>query len=297
MLRLNSDLIQYLPDWFREIIDYQEICKTESEKFSALADEINAVAENYFFQTMDTHAVEQWEQIFNIVANPLTEDLEFRRGRVLNRISLNTPFTLAFLYQKLDQFIGEGNWRVEVDYANYTLYIFSSAENQKWASEVSYTVNKIKPAHIVFTNSPIINAGIVLDETVSLAKREWNYKLGIWKLGLKPFVTFGEKEVIAMPSQTKIEPELLNDTAAAIADNVASARINGTITISEVTKSSSVNITTITYTVTPEMTKVVTKVELLDSDKNVLTTSPVYVPLATEPILLTHEITTEEATV
>ena len=75
-MRLNSNICEYLPYWFRDILDYQEICQTESEKFEALADEINAVADNYFFQTMDTGAVSMWEKVFNIVPNPSTETVQ-----------------------------------------------------------------------------------------------------------------------------------------------------------------------------------------------------------------------------
>ena len=76
-----------LPDWFAQILDFQEVMNAEQPSFDALADEIIAVADNFFFQTMDSSAIAQWEGIFNIVANPSTETMDFRRDRVLNRIS------------------------------------------------------------------------------------------------------------------------------------------------------------------------------------------------------------------
>ena len=107
-IELDSDLLELLPPWYREILDYQQICQTEQGQFEALADEVVGVADNFFFQTMDENAVSQWEQIFGIVPDPSTEPLEFRRVRVLNRVSTRPPFTLAFLYQKLDELIGPG---------------------------------------------------------------------------------------------------------------------------------------------------------------------------------------------
>ena len=133
---LDADLLALLPPWYREVLDYQEICGTEQAQFEALADEIVSVADNFFFQTMDERAVSQWEQVFRIVPNPAAESLEFRRARILNRISTRPPFTLGFLYQKLDELIGVGAWTVHMDYPNYTLYIESSAEinsmPQRW---------------------------------------------------------------------------------------------------------------------------------------------------------------------
>lgn len=156
---LDTDMLSLLPPWYREILDYQQICQTEEAQFTALANEINGVADNFFFQTMDISAVSQWERIFGITPNLDTDTLEFRRARVLNRISTRPPFTLGFLYQKLDELIGPGEWTVTVDYPNYTLYIESSAENQLYATEVAYTINRIKPAHIVYVNTPYTRSG------------------------------------------------------------------------------------------------------------------------------------------
>ena len=290
MLELNSNIIEYLPTWFRNILDYQALCTTESQQMEALAQAVQTVADNFFFQTMDENAVQMWEQIFSIVPNPQTETLAFRQQRLINRIQMQPPFTLQFLYNKLDQLIGPGEYAINIDYPNYTLYILSSAENQSYAAEVSYTIGRIKPAHIVYINQPYTADGMNLMERVSLSELVWNYKLGSWGLGLLPFTSTQEKEVIVVPSVYSIQNELLNDTATAVSENVASAQINGTIPISAIDKSTSGNVAQITYTVTPEQTTLITQVALLDSSGNVLTTSPVYVPV-TGNTILTHKIT------
>lgn len=289
MWQLDTDLLRYLPYWFRRILDFQEICKTESAQMEALAAAINAVADNFFFQTMDEGAVSTWEKIFGIVPNPQTETLDFRRQRVLNRVSMQPPFTLGFLYQKLDQIIGKGKYEIHVDYPNYTLYILSSAENQSYATEVSYTVGRIKPAHIVFINQPFVANKLTLGETVALSALVWQYRLGSWGLGLTPFVLTEDKEVVVVPSNYSVQQELLEDTAKAIPPNVTSARINGSIVISSLDRTTVGNVAQVQYTVTAEQTTLVTQIELLDSDGNVLTTSPVYVPV-TEPAIFTHKI-------
>ena len=192
---LEITLLEQLCPWYRKILDYQEICRTEQVCFDALAELINQVADNFFFQTMDESAIVQWENIFHIIPDPLRESLEFRRARVLNRISLKTPFTLGFLYQRLDELIGRGKWKVTVDYLNYTLYIESSGKNQLYASEVAFTIGKIKPAHIVYVNTPVIETGLLLSEAVErMDAFTWNYRLGAWALGELPFATEGNKE-------------------------------------------------------------------------------------------------------
>ena len=295
-IELDTQLCQQLPPWYREVLDYQQICQTETAQFEALAQEITGVADNFFFQTMGLSGVEMWEQIFGIVPNPQTEDLEFRRYRVLNRITTKPPYTLGFLYQKLDELIGPGLWEVTVDYPNYTLYIESSAQNQNYAQEVAFTINRIKPAHIVYVNTPFIQSGILLSEQIERLIRTYNYKLGSWALGALPFATDGENEVVKLPETPSIQQALLTGVADFVSGDVASARINGTISITALSKSVSGNILTITYTVANTQTTEITSAELLDGDGNVLTSSQVYVPVG-DSIVMKHTIPVNEGVI
>lgn len=290
---LDTGLLDLLPPWYREVLDYQVLCSAEETVFDALAEEIVGVADNFFFQTMDEGAVAQWESIFGIVPNPQTEDLDFRRYRVLNRISTRPPYTLGFLYQKLDELIGPGLWEVTVDYPNYTLYIESSAQNQNYASEVAFTINRIKPAHIVYVNTPFVQSGLLLSEEIERAVRTWNYKLGSWALGALPFATDGEHEVIKMPDTPSVQQALLTGVAGFVSGDVASARINGTVPITDLTKSVSGSVLTITYTVSSTQATEITSVELLDADGNALTSSQVYVPVG-DSIVMKHTIPVAE---
>ena len=295
-IELDTQLCQQLPPWYREVLDYQQICQTETAQFEAMAQEITGVADNFFFQTMGLSGVEMWEQIFHIVPNPQTEDIDFRRYRVLNRITTKPPYTLGFLYQKLDELIGPGLWEVTVDYPNYTLYIESSAQNQNYAQEVAFTINRIKPAHIVYVNTPFIQSGILLSEQIERLIRTYNYKLGSWALGALPFATDGENEVVKLPETPSIQQALLTGVADFVSGDVASARINGTISITALSKSVSGNILTITYTVANTQTTEITSAELLDGDGNVLTSSQVYVPVG-DSIVMKHTIPVNEGVI
>lgn len=315
-IQFDTDMLSLLPPWYREILDYQQICQTEREQMEALADSIQAVADNMFFQTMDEASIYLWEQILNIVPNPQTETLGFRQARVISRLSSRPPFTIWFLYQKLDELIGPGRWSVNMDYPNYTLYIKSAAQNQSYATEVAFTVNRIKPAHIVYVNTPYVESGILLSETISMVRRTFNYLLGSWNLGILPFATdypapipnyrLGQwilgrlpfytdvpQEIIKMPTTPSIQSLLLSGVANFVSGEVVSARINGTISISELTKSVSGSVLTINFTVPAGDFTAITTVELLDASGNVLTSSNVYVPI-TGATLLEYRIPVAE---
>ena len=282
---LHSTLLEQLPPWYREVLDYQQICRTEQAELDALAQRIASVADNLFFQTMDEGTVAQWEQIFGIVPNAATETLDFRRARVLNRVSIRPPFTLGFLYQKLDELIGPGEWTVTVDYPNYTLYIESSAENQSYATEVAYTVGKIKPAHIVYVNTPYVRTGILVSETIRLTQLQFHYNLGGWGLGILPFASENDQGVIKMPTTPSIQTALLDGIANFVSGDVARARINGSVVIPEINKHVENTALTVTYTVSASQASEITRLELLDSTGAVLTASTVYIPVTTSTII------------
>lgn len=149
MYEFDPSVCKQIPTWFQDILEYQELCQTETEQFTAFLDSMQAVENNFFFQTMDIGAISIWEKIFRIIPNPETETLDFRRTRLINRVSTKAPFTLGFLYRKLDELIGVGKWKVKVDHQNYTLYIEAEPCNKNGWDELLVLLNTIKPAHIM----------------------------------------------------------------------------------------------------------------------------------------------------
>ena len=296
-LELDYLPCEQLPPWYREVLDYQQMCNTIGAQFALLAEEITRVADNFFLQTMDLETVQMWEGIFRIVANPATESLQFRRDRIINRISMRPPFTLRFLYQKLDELIGPGLWNVTVDYPNYALYIESNVDGQGYSQELIYTINHIKPAHITFINSPVAMSGVVLSERVSEISYTWNYVLnGQWLLGQEPFADEEEVQVIKLPQTPSIQSALLTGIADFVSGDVAAARLNGSIMVENINKSVSGSTLTITYQVTQAMTTEITQVELLAADGTVLTSMSAYVPV-TETAVIKHVIPVQEGIV
>lgn len=293
-LNVGLDPCELWPHWYRKIKDFQQICAAEGAMFQQLESDFDDFCGNYFFQTMDENAVAGWESTLGILANPSTETLDFRRARLLNRLSMRPPFTLAFLYEKLDELIGVGEWQVTVDAPNSTIYVKSSAINQSYAIEVSYTINRIKPAHIVYVNQPYITETLDLNESVALQNTEYNYALGQWQLGQLPFATYTDMGVIVLPDQLSLQPALLSDVANFISSDIASAQINGSVTIASLTKSVSGGLITVQYSVAPTQATTVTQIALLNASGSVLSQAAVYVPVP-EPVIISHTITVQEA--
>ncbi len=292
----ETNICQYWPRWFREILDFQALCQTEGEELRVMAMFMERVRVNLFVQTMDEATTAEWESIFRIVPNPVTETLEFRRDRILNRLSMHPPFTLTFLYQRLDALFGHGNWEVELDYPNYTIYIEAAVEDQQYFSEMSITMDIIKPCHIVYISRPRVAGNFLLSESIVRTIGEWNYFLGGWELGALPFFSGTEEEIIKMATQPSIQQAFLDQAATFVVGDIQSVRINGDIIITALSRSTVGNVGSVGYRVLREQTEEVNLIELLDKAGTVLASSAVYVPIAEETVAFRHAFTVKEGT-
>lgn len=286
-------LLDLLPRWYREIKDYQAICAAEQQEFDRLAAGTGLTLDNFFPQSLTEEGLGQWEQALGIWTDPQTETIEFRRARILNRLSTKPPFTLNFLRKKLDELIGPGKWEIYMDYPGYTLYVESSARNQSYAVEVSYTIGRIKPAHIVYINAPFVASRLDLSEETMATKSVYNYKLGTWTIGQGPIGTVIRQEVVKMASQASLQTGLLVGVAGYVSGKIVSARINGETVITDLSHTVAGNTVTISYTVSAQQAAEITLAELLDKDGAVLCRDQIYVPVDGS-VQMRHRIIAQE---
>lgn len=282
------------PSVYDGVLEISVLSETDDVLLDQALAKLERAQLNQFILTADEETISVYEKMFSILANPTTETLQFRRERVLNRMSLQPPFTMRWLQNKLDEIIGVGKWDAYVDYANRTLYIESFVVNQQWFNELRITINRIKPCNLVFVNKPLIMADVVANETIVSATRHHAYILGQWQLGQEPFATTDSEEVIKLPSVNSINPNLLADIASFSATDVVAVRLNGSVKLSDFTTKAGQGTTTIVeYEVKPAQVSEITQIELIGTGDRVLTASAVYIPV-TEAVICKHAINFKE---
>lgn len=291
-IRFETAVCALLPDWYKDVADYQQICSVESAMMETAELLTKRVYGNFYFSTMDAGALSEWESILGIIASP-TESIEFRRDRVANRVSMKPPFSIRFLEKKLDELLGAGQYQVYIDAANYTLYIEAAASNQDHAVEVAYTVNRLKPAHIVYISKPYVPYTLLAGEEILKSDLIYNYKLGAWGLGLLPFTTQTPEEVIKMANVPSITDDYLSDIAASALAKISSVLVNGTLSITDIEKTQTDNVINVEFTLSQYNVPTVTSIQLLDSNGTVLTDNTVYIPI-TQTTIIDHRITVKE---
>lgn len=285
---------ELFPSVYDGVLEILVLAETDDVLLDQALAQLEQAQLNQFILTADEETIEVYEKMFSILANPSTESLEFRRERILNRMSLQPPFTMRWLQNKLDEIIGVGKWNAYVDYVNRTLYVESFVVNQLWFNELRITINRIKPCNLVFINKPLLIEDVLASETVFTSAKHYNYVLGHWQLGQKPFATIDPEEVIKLPSVKSVDNNLLTDVAAFSASDVVAVRLNGSVKITEfTTKEGQGTMTLIEYEVKPEQAREITQIELLGTGDRVLTASAVYIPV-TEAVICKHTINFKE---
>lgn len=290
----NRSLGSFVPTVYSGIVEMDDIISAEEREMDIARRELYSAFANTFVLTSDESGVIMFEKMLNIIANTQTEDLEFRRQRLINRLSMSPPFTFRFLKHKLDEIIGVGGWKAYIDHNNYTLYVEASASDQSWYSEVEFTINRLKPCNMVFMSVPFTATAMNLSEEVSYSLQVWKYRLGAWRLAQYPFSVSEGGGIIKMANIRSIQPSLLNATANFLAGDIAAVLINDTIKVSDFRlKKVEENVASLEYSVTPDMTNLITNIKLLRADDTVLTQSAVYVPV-TRTVVSKHIITVKE---
>ncbi|WP_019535043.1 putative phage tail protein [Paenibacillus ginsengihumi] len=188
----DDRILIHLPEFYRDIEDFVELAETETAELNVAQGAIDQLFDDQFVGTSGLQAIKRREQMLGIQADPTTETLAFRRRRILNRYQTKPPFTVRYLQRQLDMLVGEGMTIVSVDSANRLLIVTANIDNANVFKELSYTIETIKPANMAYQQNTSLESMIGLEEHIAAKSMTWTYKLdGSWKLGEKPFVTYG----------------------------------------------------------------------------------------------------------
>lgn len=139
----------YLPKMYDDNIEMQAIADSETIEFEKnLKSNIDNSFNNNFTSSMNLQGLERFEKILNIDPNEDTETVEFRKHRVINRLTTNIPFTERFLQIRLDEILGKDQWEYEIDYNNYYIHIRTLVPGNSWFIELMDFFNKIIPCNM-----------------------------------------------------------------------------------------------------------------------------------------------------
>lgn len=190
-------LKEFLPDLYAGVREFEVLFSVEDEMVDQIEQQIKRVKDNQWIQTADEQMITFHEQLLGILANPEIEDLAFRRQRILNRMQSMPPFTLSYLRDHLNRLFGVGNYTLVIDHKNYQMILESSADNANWFQEANTIIDKIKPANIVYIQSPSFFQKIKVKESAAIAPLTY-FRIGRSRVGKDPLLKRSEEIEVAI---------------------------------------------------------------------------------------------------
>jgi hypothetical protein len=175
-------LKEFVPDLYDNVREFEVLFEVEEKLIGHIDQQINQIKSNQWIQTADEQTIGFHEQLLGILANPEIEDLTFRRQRILNRLQSMPPFTVPYLRDHLDRIFGADNYALIVNYEDYQIVLESSSDNANWFQEANIIINKIKPANIVYIQSPTYFQRIKIHESATIAPLSY-FRIGRSRVG------------------------------------------------------------------------------------------------------------------
>ncbi len=140
-------LIEYLPDFLRNIKEFREITNTEEISINTLKDEINKVLQEIVINTASSYGLERYEKIFQIKND--TNDVTQRRFKLLSKINNRVPYSYNWLVEKLDTTLGKGNYILNIDCNKYSIKIEVAYLFQDVAEILNKDLREQLPANLI----------------------------------------------------------------------------------------------------------------------------------------------------
>nr|WP_314464649.1 putative phage tail protein [uncultured Clostridium sp.] len=147
------DLKMLLPEWFHNVVEFNELLETEAAELEEAENNIRSVRNNCYIQTADEATILLLEKRFGIVYQG--ESLDFRRSRIMQRYNTVVPFTVGFLKDRLAELYGTDGYEIVVDGKKSLLNIKITSDRYGAVNLLYNLLWDILPAHMQITASQV----------------------------------------------------------------------------------------------------------------------------------------------
>lgn len=202
-----SKLIEYMPPFLKDVREFNKIFDAEDIELEQLDYNRKKMLTEVIVKMADSYGLDRYEKIYNI--NNTSNNVEVRRINILNKINDILPFTLKWLYNKLEEALGKGNFHIDIDYNNYSIKITILGLSMEIADIYRENLRQQLPANMVIVFELQINNDTVIGSTI--IQKEYN-TLKLNQDILKEYETINEKEYIKAISIQKDFITLISNT-------------------------------------------------------------------------------------
>lgn len=114
----------YLPKFYNKNTEMINIIYSEEDELeNKLKVELENVFKNTFAKVATEAGIENWEKLLNIELDSNRDNLEYRRNKVLTKLSTTVPLSYRWLEENLTSMVGANNFYIELHNNQYKIYI------------------------------------------------------------------------------------------------------------------------------------------------------------------------------
>lgn len=114
-------IIEYLPLYLQDVREFKIIANIEDIELEKIKAQIEEILKETIVKTANSYGLTRYEKIYNI--EEPANDIIVRRYNILAKINNRVPYTINWLKNKLNNTIGEDNYRINIDYDKMILEI------------------------------------------------------------------------------------------------------------------------------------------------------------------------------
>ena len=140
-------LIKQLPDFFRLILEFQEIMKAHGYILDSFDSNMYQIAANNYISTCDVKTIAYYENLLGIVYR-FGDTLEYRRSRLLQKFNTIVPFSIGFLKDKLTELYGEDGYELSVSSPDCTITVKVTSDRYGAIDLLYDLLWDVIPAHL-----------------------------------------------------------------------------------------------------------------------------------------------------
>lgn len=142
-------LIDYMPQYLKNVREFQEIFKSEDEQLNNINTLISKMLTEVIVKSADSYGLERYEKIYNI--SNVSNNIEERRFNILSKINDRIPFSLNWLRNKLENLVGKDNYRIKVEYDKYSITVDVMMIFEDIANTLNISLREQLPANLKIT--------------------------------------------------------------------------------------------------------------------------------------------------
>lgn len=144
----TEKVLRYAPDIYIDNDDMLAVYNGQKTEITIAGEKSYQAFLNNFVKSCDLEGIRRWEKIFNILADEINETLDFRKGRVINKLIQQPPYTKIFIEQMLEGIFGIGNYDVQIIYNDYIIKIYIETSIDGLYIDTFKNIQKMIPANM-----------------------------------------------------------------------------------------------------------------------------------------------------